>query len=111
MECGDSKIEFKNGRLHVYPEDLSKIPPPLLEKFGIDFIPPRSKDIFPCGDHSESLQDQISYLEAKLAQAKQENRKPEIDQLEEEIKKLKKQQEGNSSAEKPSKDSQNDTKY
>ncbi|CAG8576864.1 12598_t:CDS:2 [Ambispora leptoticha] len=75
----ESSIEFKNGSLHVYPEDLSKIPPPLLERFEVNVVPSHSKKIFPSGgSYSDNLQDQISNLESKLQCAKQSGDKSEI---------------------------------
>jgi len=89
----ESRIEFKNGSLHVYPEDLSKIPPPLLERFGVEFIPPHSKNYFPSDDsHSDNLPDQISNLESKLQCAKQSGDKSEISNLEKELNDLKSRQ-------------------
>jgi|SRR6185369_5266606 len=100
-DISGSSIEFKNGSLHVYPEDLSKIPPPLLEKFGINFTPEHSKNYFPSGgSHSDNLQKQINNLESKIQIAKKNGKQSEINKLEQELKQLKSQTKENSTNEK-----------
>src|SRR5438128_2257788 len=95
-EGNGGRIEFKNGSLHVYPEDPSKIPSPLLERFGVNFTPSHSKKFFPGGgSHSDNLQEKISNLESKLQIAKQSGDNSEISKLEQELKDLKSQQKTN----------------
>ncbi|CAI2173066.1 5276_t:CDS:2 [Funneliformis geosporum] len=97
-EVSESSIEFKNGSLHVYPEDLSKIPPPLLEKFGVETSPSRYKKDFPGGSLSDK--EKINQLEKLLEIAKKNDNKAEINNLEQELQALKSQTKGNSSSEK-----------
>src|SRR5687767_3521680 len=104
-----SSIEFKNGSLRVYPEDLSKIPPPLLAKFGVEGPASLYKKLFP-GD-SLSDKEKISQLEKLLEIAKENDNKAEIINLEQELQVLKSQQKGNYSSEKLSSSESNKVKY
>src|SRR4051812_42734530 len=106
-----ARIEFKNGSLHVYPEDLSKIPLPLLERFGINCVPSHSKNYFPSGgSHSDNLlQQKINDLEEELQKAHAKRDQKLINELEQKIKDLRNQSKDNPSTEKSPKDNSDNT--
>lgn len=98
VEGHGSLVEFKNGRLHCSPEDLSLVPVVFLERFGIQ-VYPRFSDFgrdFP--GYNKSLETKIKEKEKELTNAKREGKSSDISKLEQELKDLKLQQKNNSSS-------------
>ena len=101
VEGHGSLVEFKDGRLHCSPGDLSLVPVVFLERFGIEVYPRFSNFGMDCKEfpgYNDNLETKIKEKENELSKAKKEGKSSNISKLEQELKDLKLQQKNSPSS-------------
>jgi len=71
VESHGSLVEFKNGRLHCLPEDLSLVPVVFLERFGIEVYPRGS--FFDSGKSFPGYNKDLNEEKEKLDKERKDN--------------------------------------